>query len=88
MDALAAIATPKRHTNVLQHMAGYFKKTLDAASRAELVAVIDDYRVGLVPLIVPITLLRHHVRANGVEYLASQVYLSPHPAELMLRNHV
>jgi uncharacterized protein YbgA (DUF1722 family)/uncharacterized protein YbbK (DUF523 family) len=88
MDALAAIATPKRHANVLQHMAGYFKKTLDAASRAELLAVIDDYRIGLVPLIVPITLLRHHVRATGVQYLASQVYLSPHPAELMLRNHV
>jgi uncharacterized protein YbgA (DUF1722 family)/uncharacterized protein YbbK (DUF523 family) len=88
MDALGAIATTKRHTNVLQHMAGYFKKTLDAASRAELLAVIDDYRVGLVPLIVPITLLKHHVRVHDVQYLASQVYLSPHPAELMLRNHV
>ena len=88
MNALAALATPKRHANVLQHMAGYFKKTLDTASRAELLAVIDDYRVGLVPLIVPITLLRHHVRAHDVQYLASQVYLSPHPAELMLRNHV
>jgi uncharacterized protein YbgA (DUF1722 family)/uncharacterized protein YbbK (DUF523 family) len=88
MDALAALATPKRHANVLQHMAGYFKKTLDAASRAELLAVIDDYRLGLVPLIVPINLLRHHVRVHDVRYLASQVYLSPHPAELMLRNHV
>ena len=88
MDALAVIATRKRQSNVLQHMAGYFKKTLDAASREELVALIDDYRLGLVPLIVPITLLRHHVRVHEVQYLASQVYLSPHPAELMLRNHV
>jgi len=88
MRALTAIATPQRHTNVLQHMAGYFKKSLDAASRAELQASIEDYRLGLVPLIVPITLLRHHVRVHNVEYLAGQVYLSPHPKELMLRNHV
>ena len=88
MDALATIATPKRHTNVLQHMAGYFKKSLDAASRDELLASIEDYRLGLVPLIVPVTLLRHHVRAHDVQYLAGQIYLAPHPKELMLRNHV
>ena len=88
MDALAETATPRRHTNVLQHMAGYFKRTLDAASRAELLATIDDYRKGLLPLIVPITLIRHHVRRHDVAYLAGQVYLEPHPKELMLRNHV
>ena len=88
MDALTAIATPKRHTNVLQHMAGYFKNVLEPASRAELQAAIEDYRLGLVPLIVPITLIRHHVRVHDIAYLAGQVYLSPHPKELMLRNHV
>ena len=88
MEALTAIATPQRHTNVLQHMVGYFKKTLDAASRAELLAAIEDYRLGLVPLIVPITLVRHHVRVHEVDYLAGQIYLAPHPKELMLRNHV
>jgi uncharacterized protein YbgA (DUF1722 family) len=88
MTALAAIATPRRHANVLQHMAGYFKTALDAASRAELKTAIDDYRLELVPLIVPITLIRHHVRQHGVSYLAGQVYLDPHPKELMLRNHV
>ncbi len=88
MQALAMIATPQRHTNVLQHMAGYFKRTLDSASRDELLASIEDYRKGLLPLIVPITLMRHHVRRHNVEYLAGQVYLEPHPKELMLRNHV
>lgn len=88
MRALAMVATPRRHVNVLQHMAGYFRKTLDEASRQELGAAITDYQKGLVPLIVPITLLRHHVRHCGVEYLASQTYLEPHPKELMLRNHV
>lgn len=88
MTALTVIATPRRHTNVLQHMAGYFKKCLDRASRAELLAAIEDYRRELVPLVVPITLLRHHVRVHDVRYLQGQAYLEPHPKELMLRNHV
>lgn len=88
MEALARIATPGRHANVLQHIAGYFKKDLDEDSRAELQQLIDDHRRGLVPLIVPITLVRHHVRHLGAEYLEGQVYLSPHPKELALRNHV
>jgi uncharacterized protein YbgA (DUF1722 family)/uncharacterized protein YbbK (DUF523 family) len=88
MAALARIATPRRHTNVLQHMAGYFKDLLDGASKAELAEAIEDYRRELVPLIVPITLLRHHVRVHEVAYLAGQLYLEPHPKELLLRNHV
>ena len=88
MSALTVVATPRRHVNVLQHMAGYFKHLLDRDTKAELAAAIDDYRRLLVPLIVPITLLRHHVRAHGVPYLAGQLYLDPHPKELMLRNHV
>ena len=88
MQALAQLATPRRHTNVLQHMAGYFKNRLDAASTRELGEVIDDYRRGLVPLIVPLTLVRHHVRIHDVRDLAGQIYLEPHPRELMLRTHV
>jgi len=88
MAALSRPATRRRHTNVLQHMAGYFKQAIEPASKAELAASIEEYRLGLVPLIVPITLIRHHVRACGVQYLAGQLYLDPHPRELMLRNHV
>jgi uncharacterized protein YbgA (DUF1722 family)/uncharacterized protein YbbK (DUF523 family) len=88
MAALAVLATRRRHTNVLQHMAGYFKDRLDRDSKAELLCAIEDYRRGLVPLIVPITLVRHHVRVHEVSYLAGQLYLEPHPKELMLRNHV
>ena len=86
--ALAVRATRGRHANALQHMAGFLADRLDAADRAELRAVVEDYRRGLVPLVVPLTLLGHHVRRLGVAYLADQVYLSPHPRELMLRNHV
>jgi uncharacterized protein YbgA (DUF1722 family) len=88
MRTLARPATTARHANVLMHMAGHLKKYLTAAARQELAACIDEYRRGLTPLIVPLTLLRHHVRAHGVGYLAGQAYLEPHPRELMLRNHV
>jgi uncharacterized protein YbgA (DUF1722 family)/uncharacterized protein YbbK (DUF523 family) len=88
MRALTIIATPTRHANVLQHMLGYFKKSIDQDARAELLAIIEDHRIGRVPLVVPITLFKHHVRRLRVEYLAGQVYLDPHPRELSLRNHV
>lgn len=88
MSTLARPATTKRHTNVLMHMAGHLKKPVDEASKKELLESIAEYRRELVPLVVPLTLLRHHVRVHHVEYLAGQTYLEPHPRELMLRNHV
>jgi len=88
MTALGAMATRGRHANVLQHMAGYFPRLIDAEARGELASSIADYQKGLVPLIVPITLVLHHARAHRVQYLLEQVYLHPHPKELMLRNHV
>ena len=88
MTALRTIATRRGHTNVLHHIAGYFKTVLDRAAKSELLEAIEDYRRELVPLIVPMTLVRHYVRTCGVDYLAGQLYLQPHPKELMLRNHV
>ena len=88
MAALSVPATKGRHANVLEHIAGYLREGANEADRRELGEVIADYRRGLVPLIVPITLLKHHVRRLGVTYIAEQVYLDPHPRELMLRNHV
>ena len=88
MTTLARPATTKRHTNVLQHMAGHLKEAIAEDAKQELLSCIDEYRRGLVPLVVPLTLLRHHVRAHQIVYLAGQTYLEPHPRELMLRNHV
>src|SRR5262249_29016101 len=88
MEALVVRATRARHVNVLQHLAGFFKKQLTPDERAELGEVTEEYRRGHVPLVVPLTLVRHHVRRLGIGYLADQVYLTPHPKELMLRNHV
>jgi uncharacterized protein YbgA (DUF1722 family)/uncharacterized protein YbbK (DUF523 family) len=88
MAGLKVKATAKKHTNVLQHILGYLKKALEARDKAELLSVIGDYHQGLVPLVVPVTLLKHHLARTAVPYIQDQVYLTPHPKELMLRNHV
>ena len=88
MDGMKAIATPGRHANVLEHMSGYLREHLDEPSRAELRETIADHRRGHVPLVVPLTLIKHHARRHGVNYLLGQTYLDPHPKELALRNHV
>ena len=88
MRALAVIATPRRHANVLHHIVGHFKEYLDDESRRELLSLIDDYRAGLVPLVVPLTLVCHYACRFDIPYLKGQVYLDPHSKELMLRNHV
>lgn len=86
MSALKRPARPKQHVNVLHHLLGYFSSKLDAGDRAEMVEIIDQYRQGLVPLVVPITLLNHHFRRHPSDYVARQHYLGPHPQELMRRN--
>jgi len=88
MKALAVKATVRKHVNVLQHILGYFKTQLGASQKAELLGVISDYHQGLTPLIVPLTLIKHYVHLFDVGYIREQVYLNPHPKELMLRNHV
>jgi uncharacterized protein YbgA (DUF1722 family)/uncharacterized protein YbbK (DUF523 family) len=88
LQALAVPATRGRHVNVLQHLLGYFKEILPPPERKELEGLVADYQRGHVPLVVPQTLIRHHVRKHGVAYLEGQTYLDPDPKELMLRNHV
>lgn len=88
MEALGLKTTPKKNVNVLQHMMGYFKKELTAGEKQELLEVLEKYKTGYLPLIVPVTLLNHYVRKYDQPYLKEQVYLNPHPLELQLRNHV
>lgn len=88
MATLKRRATRRTHTNVLMHLMGYLKKQLDTADKQELLEVFGRYRHGTLPLIVPMTLLKHHFRRHPDPYVQGQHYLDPHPAELMLRNHV
>lgn len=87
MEALRLKSTIRKNTNVLQHMMGYFKKQLSPDEKKELLEVIDQYRQGYIPLIVPVTLIKHFVRKYQQAYLKSQSYLTPHPMALQLRNH-
>ena len=87
MEGLKLIATPKKQTNVLMHMLGYFKKQLTKDEKQELLDTIERYYQGTLPLVVPVTMLSHYVRKFEQPYLEGQIYLNPHPAELMLRNH-
>ncbi|MGQ9682619.1 MAG: YbgA family protein [Anaerolineae bacterium] len=87
--ALHRLATPARHAAVLRTALGALRRSLTPDAASELEDVIADYRRGLVPLVVPITLLQHHLRRAPVpEWLRRQTYLNPYPKELMLRNHV
>lgn len=88
MRALSFKATTKRNVDVLMHMLGFLKKKLSTEEKRDILEIIQDYHHELVPLVVPVTLLGHYVRKHQVAYLLDQVYLKPHPKELMLRNHV
>jgi uncharacterized protein YbgA (DUF1722 family)/uncharacterized protein YbbK (DUF523 family) len=88
MAALKKLATRARHVNVMQHIAGYLRERCDADSRRELMEVIEEYRRETVPLVVPLTLIRHWTRRFDIAYLKGQTYLEPHPRELMLRNYI
>jgi uncharacterized protein YbgA (DUF1722 family) len=83
LGALDKIATRGGHANVLAHMAGFLKRSIGVAARRELASLIGDYRRGGVSLVVPLTLIRNHVRAHAIEHLAGQSYLAPRPRELM-----
>ena len=88
MAALKQCATRGTHSNVLQHLSGYFKQTLSVEDKQEVQHVIGQYRLGVVPLVVPLTLLKHHLRHHPDPYIAQQVYLQPHPENLSLRNAI
>ena len=88
MTCLKARASRKRHANVLMHVMGYLKNKIDGDDKKELIEVMDSYRHGKVPLIVPVTLMRHHLRRFPDEYISSQYYMAPYPEELMLRNSI
>lgn len=88
MEALKKTASRGTHTNVLQHLSGYLKRDLGTQDKQELQRLIDQYREGVVPLVVPMTLLKHHFRRHPDRYVATQVYLQPHPEDLSLRNGI
>jgi len=88
MRCLKITATRGNHVNTLQHIQGYLKKSLDADDKTELIETIERYRLGQLPLIVPITLLRHHFRKQPDPFIDQSYYMSPYPQELAVLNDI
>lgn len=88
MEALALKSTTKKNVNVLQHIVGYLKDKIGVREKRDILAAIEDYRQELVPLIVPLTLIKHYLQLHEIANMREQIYLHPHSTELMLRNHV
>jgi uncharacterized protein YbgA (DUF1722 family)/uncharacterized protein YbbK (DUF523 family) len=88
MSCLKIIATRGNHVNVLQHIQGYLKTALDKDDKQELTETIEDYRQNRLPLIVPLTLLRHHFRKQPNDFITASYYMQPHPGELALLNEI
>lgn len=88
MPLLKTIAGRANHVNVLQHIQGYLKRELEPDDKAELCEIIELYRDGVVPLIVPLTLLKHHFRKSPDPYIENSYYMSPYPQELSLINQL
>jgi uncharacterized protein YbgA (DUF1722 family)/uncharacterized protein YbbK (DUF523 family) len=88
MQTLPFKTTVKKNTDVLYHMLGFFNKLLSEVEKQKVIASIEDYRNGSAPLTKSVTLIKRHVRRHKIDYLANQVFLNPHPKELILRNPV
>jgi uncharacterized protein YbgA (DUF1722 family) len=88
MATLGTLASRKTHTNVLMHLQGYLKKKISAPEKAELAKIIEQYRTAQLPLIVPVTLLKHHFNNHPDPYILRQAYLQPYPDDLSLRNAI
>jgi len=88
MEGMRHRATRRRHANVLQHLAGFLKRSIDAGDRHALADIVEEYRTGTIPLVVPIRFLRHHFRRAPDRYVEMQHYLEPYPDDLGLRNHL
>lgn len=86
-ETMALMPTKAKNANVLHHAMGYFRKNLSPGEKQEMLELIEQYRNGLIPLVVPVTLMNHYVRKYDQPYLKEQTYLNPHPVELQLRNH-
>jgi uncharacterized protein YbgA (DUF1722 family)/uncharacterized protein YbbK (DUF523 family) len=86
MEALSHRAGRKGNANALMHLRGYLKDLLDKDEKEELGQLISAYRLGEVPLVVPMTLLKHYLKKVDIPYLQQQSYWSPFPEKLGLRN--
>lgn len=87
-DGFSILSSRERQTNALMHIQGYFKKFLHGEEKQELSNVIGKYHRGVLPLSVPVTLLKHHLLKHPDRYLSAQKYFMPYSDDYGLRNHL
>ncbi len=76
MTGLKKPSTRGKHTNVVEHLLGYFKRHLDNHDKSEMRQLIDSYREGQVPRIVLLTMLKHYLRKFPSNYVGKQYYIN------------
>jgi len=88
MMALKRHCTRQNHSNVLYHILGYLREHLNKSQKSDIVQIIENYRKGVLPLVVPLSFFRHLFNQYPNHYIFQQSYLRPYPDELKLRNAI
>ena len=88
MKALSKPAPTGGHVNTLNHVMGFLKDVLSPEEKVELLDCIEDYSIGVTPLITPLTVLRSNLRRIDNDWIRQQVYLCPYPHDLGLQSHI
>lgn len=88
MQALKKPASTANHANALMHLLGHLKKSVSSKARQDIVTIIHQYRQGNIPLITPLTLMKHYIEQSEDRYARSQHYFDPYPEKLGLMNRI
>ncbi len=87
-QSFAKPVKPSQHYALLQRAFRSINCHLDSADRADIQTNLRAYLQQLVPLAVPMALLRHYSRHYRIGFLQQQSYLYPYPDELALMRSV
>ncbi|MFT6028796.1 MAG: hypothetical protein ACI8O8_000525 [Oleiphilaceae bacterium] len=86
MAALLQPVTRKRHASILMRIQGFLKSKLDASEKQELIVLIEHYKNGIIPLVVPMTMVRFFMKKYEEHDALSR--LDSYPMELGLENAI
>lgn len=81
LHLLSHSPTVANHTNVLMHVQGYFRPYLTSTQRQALAQLIDQYRIGELPLSAPVAQITDYMIEFPNDYLAGQHYFTFYSAQ-------
>jgi len=84
--AISEKSTINKTYNVLLHIFGYFKKHISKEEKELLLITMDEYKDGIIPVIVLIKMFNIYINKYDIEYLKKQKFMNPYPKELALRS--